>query len=36
MYVNILCSVPVFKKVYTGLLHIAGYNNKADNIIPVM
>jgi len=34
MYV-ISCSIPVFnEKVY--FLHIAGYNNKSDNMITVM
>jgi len=34
MYVNISCGNLSPKKVY--ILHIAGYNNKSDNIISVM
>ena len=32
MYVNISCSIPVFKKKVC-ILHIAGYNNKSDDKI---
>jgi len=35
MYVKVSCSTPVFNlKVY--ILHIAGYNNKSNNLMSVV